>query len=412
MLQGPIGPFFADLQRALTAAGHSAHRIHFNGGDRVYGGIGAASDFRGPLSAWPTFLSMIVDREACTDLVLFGDCRPLHRLAIDCVRSRGLRIHVFEEGYLRPGWITLEENGVNGYSMLSKEPAAFGSNAEDFRPPCAVPGSYPRRAAEDVLYTLATTLLARRYRHYRSHKPWHPLAEYRAGARRFFGNTARRARAAHLAQALLDRGQRFFLFSLQLDSDAQIRVHSPFGRMQAAIETVIASFATGAPTELQLVFSEHPLDQAVIDLQPIVARCAAAAGIVPRVTYLHGGTPPGLLEACVGLVTVNSTLGLSALASGRPVAVLGQAVYGIPGLVHAGPLDAFWADPQPPDERLFAAFRQMLIERTQLRGGFYGPEARQLAVVGAVSRLLRSWPQPDGASEPEPMLAAEGLGIE
>ena len=31
---------------------------------------------------------------------------------------RGLRIHVFEEGYMRPYWVTYERGGTNGHSRL------------------------------------------------------------------------------------------------------------------------------------------------------------------------------------------------------------------------------------------------------------------------------------------------------
>jgi capsular polysaccharide export protein len=186
---------------------------------------------------------------------------------------------------------------------------------------------------------------------------------------------------------MIEGSRRFFLFPLQLDSDAQIRVHSPFGRMRPAIETVIRSFAAQAPMDTQLVISEHPLDQAVVDLQPIVMQCAESLGVTRRIVYLHGGTPPPLLAACLGMVTVNSTMGLSALELGRPVAVLGQSVYRIPGLVHAGALDDFWTDARPPDVGLFQAFKHFLIQSTQLPGGYYGPVARRLAIAGAVRRL-------------------------
>jgi capsular polysaccharide export protein len=186
---------------------------------------------------------------------------------------------------------------------------------------------------------------------------------------------------------LLGSNAGFFLFPLQLDSDAQIRVHSRFGRMAPAIDTVIRSFAQHAPADVQLVISEHPLDQAVIDLHDTVAAAAVAMGIGDRIVYLRGGTPPPLLAACRGVVTVNSTIGLSAMEVGRPVATLGNAVYNIAGLIDDRPLELFWSQPRAPDPVLVAAFRRALIESTQLPGGYYGPAARRLAVDAAVVRL-------------------------
>ncbi|WP_458339329.1 capsular polysaccharide export protein, LipB/KpsS family, partial [Bordetella pertussis] len=31
-------------------------------------------------------------------------------------RASGVRVHVFEEGYFRPHWVTLERGGVNAHS--------------------------------------------------------------------------------------------------------------------------------------------------------------------------------------------------------------------------------------------------------------------------------------------------------
>lgn len=391
LLQGPGGPFFSQLGAALTAAGHAVLRLVFNGGDRLFAGRGRRLDFRGQVDDWPAFIAACLQRERATDIVLFGDCRPLHRSAIAIARDLGLRVHVFEEGYLRPGWITLEADGVNAHSSLLRAGLTRLQNADllaEPEPGHPVPMPFVRRAFEDVLYTAATVLGRSRYPGYRTHKPWSPLAEYRAGARRFFARPAFIARARRCADRLLAEGQPFFLFPLQLDSDAQIRVHSPFGSMRPAIEAVLASFARHAPAHSQLVISEHPLDQGVVDLQPVVGASASAAGLTGRVHYLQGGTPPGLVPACLGMVTVNSTMGLVALEARRPVFVLGAAVYRLPGLVHEGELDHFWCAPQAPDDALYAAFRRLLIARTQLRGGFHGPAARAVAITGALPRLL------------------------
>ncbi len=61
-----------------------------------------AVDYRGDLADWPAFLSERLDEWSVTDIVLFGDCRPLHRAAINIAARRRIRAHVFEEGYLRP----------------------------------------------------------------------------------------------------------------------------------------------------------------------------------------------------------------------------------------------------------------------------------------------------------------------
>jgi len=404
LLQGPIGPFFARLGGALRQAGHRVTRVHFNGGDRVYSGLMKAINFRGTTERWVEFFDRILVRHGITDLVLFGDCRPLHRLAIDHAHGLGLRIHVFEEGYLRPGWVTLETNGVNGYSSLSRSAATYLadpiSHTNLLPAASCAPMPFARRAFDDVVYTFATALLKPWYPGYRTHKPWSPLQEYRAGARRFFLRAGHRRHATAITTSLTAQQRPFFLFPLQLDSDAQIRVHSGLGSMTPAIDAVVRSFASHAAKDAVLVVSEHPLDQAVVDLHEEFLRAVSAAGIYSRVIYLRGGTPLPLIQASQGMVTVNSTIALSALEFGRPVAALGCAIYRIPGLTHVGTLDEFWRAPSRPDAILFAAFKRRLIETTQVPGGFYSPAAQRSIIETALPRLLGPELSPTAAARP------------
>src|SRR5215470_19973840 len=114
-LQGIATRFFEDLGRALAARGHTVHRVNFNGGDRAFWRLPGAVDFHGREEEWPSFLEGLVAAAGVSDIILFGDCRPLHRAAIAVARRQGLRTWVVEEGYLRPDWISFEPGGVNGY---------------------------------------------------------------------------------------------------------------------------------------------------------------------------------------------------------------------------------------------------------------------------------------------------------
>jgi len=124
----------------------------------VFWRLPGAVDFCGREPEWPQFLDRLIVERAVSDvMILFGDCRPLHRAAIRVAQSRGLRVYVVEEGYFRPDWITLEEGGVNGYSSLPRDPAWFREQARlppPWRDPAEVPGSFRRRAVEDISITL------------------------------------------------------------------------------------------------------------------------------------------------------------------------------------------------------------------------------------------------------------------
>ena len=118
-LQGPHGPFLHRLGGMLRAAGAQVWRVGFNAGDRAFwfrapGYI----PFRGTPDTWAATFRDIVAEHAITDIVVYGDTRPIHAQAIAAARDLDLRIHTFEEGYMRPYWVTYERGGTNGNSRL------------------------------------------------------------------------------------------------------------------------------------------------------------------------------------------------------------------------------------------------------------------------------------------------------
>jgi capsular polysaccharide export protein len=405
-LQGPIGLFFPRLAQRLAADGHEIHRINLHGGDRLFWRLPGAIDFRGDASGWPAFFLTHLRWWRITDLVLFGDCRPMHRAAICAAASHGVAVHVFEEGYLRPHWVTLERDGVNGNSLLPRDPQSYREAAASTALPAGaqlIAHNFARRAIDTLLYHTAMVMARRDFPGYRTHRPWHPYVEYVHAAGRYLRKPFAKWRAASVARRFAARSQPFYLFALQLDADTQIRQHSAFGRMQPAIEHAIGSFARHAPAEALLVVTEHPLDTGVVDLRRAARRCADQNGVGSRLAYLEGGTPPALLRLCRGMITVNSTLGILALGMGVPVAALGRALYALPGLSYQGALDEFWRDAAPPDAILFDAFLRVMVARTQINGGFHSGSGIALAVQNAALRLQQhdapSYHQSDCAAE-------------
>lgn len=388
-LQGPPGPFFAELAAGLEQKGHRCCRVNFCGGDQ-FDWPGPAHSFAGPLDEWPKFLDALIEAEAVTDIVLFGDCRPLHAAARQVASDLRITVHVFEEGYIRPDWVTLERGGVNGNSSLPRDPQVYLALATDL-PPVPdyppIPASFRQRALEAFGYFGASSALASRFPHYRSHRPYRAMAEFAGWAVRFCGRPLARLRSAITARRL--RG-RFFVLPLQLDSDHQIRIHSPFAGMTEAIERIIASFAAHAPTDVALVVKEHPLDNGLKGWRRVVRDIARQHDVADRVVFLEHGHTDELVASAVGVVTVNSTTGTLALSAGTPVAVLGAAVYDLPGVTHQGELDSFWSAPGKPQLEIYDAFRRVLVMRCLLRGGFSNKAARSHLVPSAVARLSQS----------------------
>jgi capsular polysaccharide export protein len=408
-LQGLAARLFEQLGRALAARGHAVARVNFNGGDRAFWRAPGALDFRGRPEEWPDFLAELIGAARISDIILFGDCRPPHRAAIEVARGRGVRVWVVEEGYLRPGWITFEEDGVNGFSRLPRDPLWYREMARslpEWRDPPAAPDSFRRRATEDVLYWLASLAARQRFPHYGTHRPYFQFVEYAGWLRRLALKRRGERHAAAAIAALAQCRDPIFLFPLQLDCDYQMRVHSPFRSVREAIETVLTSFAGHAPAAARLVVKLHPLDSGIYDWAAMTRHSAVALAVSERVVILDGGAIDKVLGASHGVVTVNSTVGALALAAGRPVKALGQPIYDMPGLTCQDGLDSFWEAADPPDPALFDAFRRVLAARVLIPGSFFSRKGLRVAVDAAIGRLEAPPGAAHGGSV-SPALAAE-----
>lgn len=390
LLQGLMGPFFRKLGQGLRRAGHQVHKVNFNGGDRAFWLLPGGIDYRGSKGQWPDALRQLLRQHAVTDLMLFGDCRDHHSPALKVCQEMGVRVYVFEEGYIRPDWVTMELGGVNGNSSLPHDPAWYRSLADSLEPAPPhnrVKSSFRRRALEGLAYNAADLLTRWRYPHWDNHRPWHPMVEAVGWARKLLRKKERQVADADLMSRMVQSNAKFFLFPLQLDSDAQIRMHSPFAGVADALHAVISSFAANAPSDVRLLVKEHPLDNGIRIWRQETSDIAAKFNVADRIDYISGGDIEEFAADSLGIVTINSTSGTFGLAKGKPVVVLGTAIYDMLGLTFQEGLDAFWTQPTPPDAETFAAFQRVLIERCLIPGGFFSEEAIDMVVQHAIARF-------------------------
>lgn len=388
-LQGPISPFFAEVGAGLRGLGHAVHRINLCLGDRLFWQGPGAVDFTGRPGEWPGFIGQFMNTHRITDLVLLGEQRPYHRLAIAAARARGITVAVTDFGYLRPDWIVLEQDGMGGESRFPRDAAGIRALAAQCPPPdltARYSDDFATQARWDMAFHLAC-LLPWPFPHYRSFLLHHPVPAYLGtGLQLLRRRAATRAAAATLAR--LVGGAPLYLFAMQMETDYSIRAYSRFPDMDSAIGEAVGSFARAAPPKAQLLVKVHPLDPGLKAWGRRVRRIAAAAGVAGRVHYLGGALPmEPVVEACRGVVTVNSTLGVKAIAMGRPTVALGRAIYDVPGLTWQGPLDGFWQGPAPPDAALTADFLRAITACLHVRGCFYTRPGLDVAVAGTVRRL-------------------------
>ncbi len=379
LLQGPIGPFFYDLKRELSNQHQcEVFKINLNGGDEYFYPLDKNTfSYRDSVQNFPAFLQDLMVKHQIDTVICFGNCRIYHKLAKQyCLdHSEGINFWVFEEGYLRPNYITLEKWGVNDYSILDRTSQSYQSAYQELGEPTpaehVAPGFKPM-ARLAIAYYLAMQRSSKKFPHYQHHRERHLLryatAWVTSGWRKVIYKQSEKAFSKRVQNGELNP---FFIVPLQVHDDSQVKEHSNIKSVPRFIRKVVASFAKNAPVDTHLILKHHPMDRGFNHYGRLIQSLIKHYHLEGRVFYVFDIPLPVLMRKGQGMVVINSTSGLSAMIHHLPVKVLGYAHYDIEGLTDAQPLDTFWRQPTKPNAALFNAYRLYHLNKTQINGSFY-----------------------------------------
>lgn len=395
LLQGPRGLFFTRFGHYLRKQGIKVYKINFNGGDEVFYPWPEALSFRKNLNDWEVFIENFICNRHIECIYLFGDCRPCHQTAIKVANQLGIAVFVFEEGYIRPDYITLEKYGVNGHSQISCNPKFYLNLSEPkVKNPRPAKSSFLRRASSAVLYHFFELLMRWRYPYYKYHKQFSFLKEpflwIKSGIRKIIYRVKDRHIEKNLTGPLR---KKYFIVPLQVADDSQIVFHSKYKNVEQFMAEVIKSFAAKSAIDCFLVIKHHPMDRGHKEYSTFINRIAKKHGVYDRVIYIHDMHLPTLLKNALGTIVINSTVGLSSLYHNTPLKVMGTAIYDLPDLTFQKDLSAFWHNPGTINKKLYKRFSEYIIEHTQLNGSYYGVFPFNLKT--AVAEFNKALPHPN-----------------
>ena len=377
-LQGPHGPFFRRLAGRLAREGAEVIRVAFNASDEAeWGSTGALLRYNDGSDLFEDWLVQRVEAHGVTDIVLYGDTRPIHATALALANRLGLTAHCLEEGYVRPSWVTYERHGTNGNSRLMEislprmaQVLGRGSKPDEEVP--ATWGDARQHLWYSALYHARCLLPTRRYGRFKGHRDMPLLRECSwYWARTLKGPWIWAWRSVQ-QWLLLRSSKTYHLALLQLSFDASMQVHSDYDSTAQFVEEVIDAFAEGAAPDEYLVLKAHPFEDGREKLGRVIRDLARDLGVGNRVIFVDGGKKlASLLDRARSAITVNSTSAQQALWRGLPVAAMGRAIYRKPGLVSEQSLTGFLRHPCRPDLRSYWLFRQFLMATSQITGSFY-----------------------------------------
>ncbi len=390
---GPLGSFFARLAAYLEARGVPVWKVSFPLHEFGFPSHQRLA-YAGPMAEFRSFLLKEIDSKGIRHLFMYGDFIDPHRIAIDLVREcnsrrsseNQLEAWVFELGYVRPNYVSLELERVNARSGLNRPVDYYHA----LPPVEAVPKTALKRDLRWRKWWKTPTFIQHAFTRYPiiagPHKlqprPFYLLAQVLGLARKHLYQVSERP----ILRRLLAETA-YILVPLQVSSDSQISLGSHYPGMEPFIADLISSFARHGRPQDVLAFKHHPRDRGYNHYGKLIRRLAEAHGIADRVLYFHDGALGPILKRARAVLTINSTVGLQALYHGRPTKVLGQTFYNLPGLTDQQSLEHFWQEPQGSDRALFRRFYTHLIETTQISGNFDGrfPFADTLRISPALA---------------------------
>ncbi|PAT64472.1 capsular biosynthesis protein [Psychrobacter sp. JB193] len=366
-----MGGFFNRFSTFLQTQDIKVSKINFNAGDAFFYHHPNTYEYTDTLAQFSAWLQAFIEKHNIDAVVCFGDCRPHHTQA-GCVSEQlGISFFVFEEGYLRPDYITLQEYGINGYSRLNTADIKALKKANDH--PIYTHNRFYRLSIAAIVYYIVAWIYKSRYphySHYRGMTAWQEaIAWLKAPWRKLRGYFPDKKLQSML---ITQESDNYFLISLQVHNDSQITHHSDYRDVVQFIDDSIASFAKHADQKQLLVFKHHPLDRGHRDYRELVSSLSERYQVGNRVFYGCDMHLPTLMKHSIGMVTINSTTGLQSVYHKKPTKVMGRAIYDTPKLIDQKALKDFWQRPESPDNEFYLRFREYLIEQTQLNGAFYG----------------------------------------
>ena len=383
MLQGPVGPFFKKLHTYLTQQDCDVWRICFNTGDCFFSSAQNKIFFDGSSEEWHQWLTALLSKRNFDIIILFGSERPIHKTARLLAKTFGIRVIALEEGYIRPGFITVEEGGNNSCSPIAQQIpevvySTFNSrkNVQDFE------GSAYQGLYSAIYYALRGL-----------HKQEHPELRHRNvtlmkeafywlcnGYKRFF----RIDTDTRIIQNLLNAWQKkYYIVALQVASDCNLKDAALNWNTQRLITETIESFARSAPRDTRLVFKIHPRERGRNTYIKDISKLALKYEIERYVDVIDTGSMGLLSKHCAGMITINSTSGLSAIFHGVPLLVIGKSLYSNPSLATCAfgnpDFDTFWSSNWVAPKEVRHSYIAWIKRIALKRGDFYAPKGIPVA---------------------------------
>ena len=375
-LVGPIGTFFARFSDYLENNNIRTYKILFP--LHEYGfSQSRIIKYDQDIKVFKDFLRETIINYEIKHIFMYGNVLIPHKQALDLAKElnfvgKDIKTHIFELGYSRPNFVTLENDGINYNSSLIKS-RKFYSNQDSYSV-LPVPKKHARLRIRKIWKTIS--FINHSFKNYKivekdhklQPKPIYIWFQIKGFFLKYFFFFTEYKLKNYLLR------NKFFLVILQVSTDSQLTEGSDIKDNKKFIYEVIKEFAEAKRNDINLVFKHHPRDRGYTNYHNEIQNLANEFGVSNNVFYIHDYYLSKLFQNsnCMGTVLINSTVGYQSLYHSVPVKSLGITPYNIKGLSDQKDLASFFKNPSPVDKLLFNKFYKYILENSQINGNFDG----------------------------------------
>ncbi|THE11032.1 hypothetical protein E1I69_16625 [Bacillus timonensis] len=266
-------------------------------------------------------------------ICLFNGYHWIDQVSKVIAEKRGLKIFIFEDGLFRPYTITCDEKGINADSSIPRDAAFYDSLEIDtnrlrnylFKPENS---GLENKISENLLgvamikaINMIGNLVKLCPKLYSHITLWQAIKYF---VFKIFYKLRRENK--------FEWPNEYIFLPFQVARDTQILYNSPkIKNMEQLVEIVLAALKevnVAQKRHIKIIIKEHPEDMSRNNYRKLKRRFKENKNII----FIQKYDIKQLIGRALAVVTINSTVGIEALALHKKVITLGEASYNIDGI--------------------------------------------------------------------------------
>lgn len=281
------------------------------------------------------FIDKYIDENNINVICLFNGYHWIDQVTKYLAEKKGLKVHYFEDGLFRPITVTLDSKGINAESSISRDPNFYDSvvvNHERLKKYLYKSETplYLKVKRESLVKVAIVKFLSMLGSAIQLHPNYYVHINLFQAVKYFFFKL-------HFSRRENDDivfPEEFIFVPFQVSRDTQIFYNSPnISNMEQLLDLVydaVLRFNQENRRSLKIIVKEHPEDMSRNNYKELKHRYRD----VKEVIFVQKYNVKHIIKKATAVITINSTVGIEALAKEKTVITLGEALYNIEGVAH------------------------------------------------------------------------------